>query len=92
MEGVLVAGLLEGEKIAARCRELAISRRTGYKIFDRYKESGIPLSIVLLLRAIAVYSRVFAQQEKPGPISASRRRPRLRRRYRRALEWSLSAA
>ncbi|HEX4074399.1 MAG TPA: IS481 family transposase [Candidatus Acidoferrales bacterium] len=36
-----VARLLEGETMAALCREFAISRKTGYKIFDRYKESGL---------------------------------------------------
>src|SRR5258708_30849379 len=36
-----VARLLEGEKMAALCREFVISRKTGYKIFDRYKESGL---------------------------------------------------
>jgi transposase InsO family protein len=36
-----VARLLEGEEMAALCREFAISRKTGYKIFDRYKESGL---------------------------------------------------
>jgi putative transposase len=36
-----VARLLEGEKMASLCREFAISRKTGYKVFDRYKESGL---------------------------------------------------
>jgi transposase len=36
-----VARLREGEKMAALCREFAISRETGYKIFDRYKEFGL---------------------------------------------------
>jgi putative transposase len=36
-----VARLLEGEKMAAVCREFGISRKTGYKIFDRYKECGL---------------------------------------------------
>ena len=36
-----VARLLDGEKMAALCREFAISRKTVYKIFDRYKESGL---------------------------------------------------
>lgn len=36
-----VGRLLEGEEMAALCREFAISRKTGYKIFDRYKESGL---------------------------------------------------
>jgi transposase len=36
-----VARLLEGEKMAALCREFDISRKTGYKIFERYKNCGI---------------------------------------------------
>ena len=36
-----VARLLEGEQMAVLCREFGISRKTGYKIFDRYKECGI---------------------------------------------------
>ena len=33
-----VARLLEGEPMTEMCREFGISRKTGYKIFDRYKE------------------------------------------------------
>ena len=36
-----VARLLDGEKMAPLCREFGISRKTGYKIFERYKDSGI---------------------------------------------------
>jgi putative transposase len=36
-----VARLLEGEKMAALCREFDISRKTGYKIFSRYKSCGM---------------------------------------------------
>lgn len=36
-----VARLLEGEKMAALCREFGISRKTGYKFFSRYKDSGL---------------------------------------------------
>jgi len=36
-----VARLLDGEKMAELCREFNISRKTGYKIFDRYKGSGL---------------------------------------------------
>jgi transposase InsO family protein len=35
-----VAKLLEGEAMSEVCREFGISRKTGYKIFNRYKESG----------------------------------------------------
>jgi len=36
-----VARLLEGEKMAPLCAEVGISRKTGYKIFDRYKDCGV---------------------------------------------------
>ena len=36
-----VARLLEGEKMAVLCREFDISRKTGYKLFSRFKNSGI---------------------------------------------------
>jgi putative transposase len=36
-----IARLLEGEKMAPLCREFGISRVTGYKIFNRYKECGL---------------------------------------------------
>jgi transposase InsO family protein len=35
-----IARLLEGESMSDLCREAGISRKTGYKIFDRYKEEG----------------------------------------------------
>src|SRR5690606_38673160 len=36
-----VARLLEGEGMSEVCRDFGISRKTGYKIFNRYKEDGI---------------------------------------------------
>jgi putative transposase len=36
-----VARLLAGEKMALLCREFGISRKTGYKIFNRYKDTGL---------------------------------------------------
>jgi putative transposase len=36
-----VARLLEGEKMAPLCGEFGISRKTGYKIFERYKDCGV---------------------------------------------------
>ncbi len=36
-----VARRLAGEAMADLCREFGISRKTGYKIFDRYQECGI---------------------------------------------------
>lgn len=36
-----VARLLEGEKMAALCREFEISRQTGHKFYKRYKDLGL---------------------------------------------------
>lgn len=36
-----VARLLEGERMSSVCREFGISRKTGYKIFNRYRDTGI---------------------------------------------------
>ena len=36
-----VARILEGEKMASLCREFGISRPTGYKIFNRYRNLGL---------------------------------------------------
>ena len=36
-----VARLLDGEQMASLCREFGISRKTGYKIFNHYKECGL---------------------------------------------------
>ena len=36
-----VARLLDGEGMSDVCREFGISRKTGYKIFNRYKDDGL---------------------------------------------------
>jgi transposase InsO family protein len=36
-----VARLLEGEGMTEVCRDFGVSRKTGYKIFNRYKEEGL---------------------------------------------------
>ncbi len=36
-----IARVLDGEKMAGLCREFGISRKTGYKILNRYKNCGI---------------------------------------------------
>ncbi len=57
-----VARLLEGEGMSDVCREFGISRKTGYKIFNRYKEDG--------LEALADRSRrpVRYANQLPGQI------------------------
>ena len=36
-----IARLLDGEGMSAVCREFGISRKTGYKIWDRYRQDGL---------------------------------------------------
>ena len=36
-----LARVLDGEPMTEVCRDFGISRKTGYKIFDRYKEHGL---------------------------------------------------
>jgi putative transposase len=36
-----IAGLLDGEKMAVLCRRFGVSRKTGYKILDRYNSCGL---------------------------------------------------
>ena len=36
-----VLRLMDGESMASPCREFGISRVTGYKIYERYKECGL---------------------------------------------------
>jgi putative transposase len=36
-----VIRLKDGETMASLCREFGISRKTGYKIFERYEQCGL---------------------------------------------------
>jgi putative transposase len=36
-----IARLLDGEKMAAVCRDFHVSRKTGYKILNRYNSCGL---------------------------------------------------
>jgi hypothetical protein len=36
-----IARLLDGETMTSLCTEFGISRKTGYKIYDRYKDCGL---------------------------------------------------
>ena len=84
-----VARLLDGEKMAALCREFGISRKTGYKIYHRYKDCGLE---GLTDRSRRPYRQanqlpmqiekliVRLKKEKPS-WGAPKIRERLRRRY-----------
>jgi putative transposase len=68
-----VARLLEGEKMAPLCVEFGISRKTGYKIFDRYKDSG--------LEALSDRSRRPYRQANRLPTPVEATIVRLKREY-----------
>src|SRR5947208_15005140 len=68
-----VARLLEGEKMAPLCAECGISRKTGYKIFDRYKDTGVTAFTDRSRRPYRQANRV------PAPIEATI--VRLKREY-----------
>ena len=68
-----VARLLEGEKMAPLCAEFGISRKTGYKIFDRYKDSG--------LEALSDRSRRPYRQANRLPTPVEATIVRLKREY-----------
>ncbi len=59
-----VARLLEGEGMSEVCRDFGISRKTGYKIFNRYKDDG--------LEALSDRSRrpVRYANQLPDPVEA----------------------
>jgi len=44
-----VIRLQEGESMAFLCREFGISRKTGYKILDRYKERESEFTLAMML-------------------------------------------
>jgi putative transposase len=58
-----VARLLEGEKMAPLCAEFGISRKTGYKIFDRYKDCGLSALTDRSRRPLRQANRLPAQLE-----------------------------
>jgi Helix-turn-helix domain len=56
-----IARLLEGEAMSDVCREFGVSRKPGYKIFDRYKEHGLEAlsdrSSCTMIMGISIWSR-----------------------------------
>src|SRR5215813_11265578 len=72
-----VARLLDGEPMTQVCRDFGISRKTGYKIFDRYKEHGLealcdrsrrPVKFANQLPARRASSPSSVRSRHPGPL------------------------
>ena len=84
-----VARRLDGEKMAALCAEFGISRKTGYKIYDRYKDCGVEGLTDRSRRPyrhanqlpIAVETLIVALKREYPNWGAPKIRERLRRRW-----------
>ena len=60
-----VARLLDGESMTEVCREFGISRKTGYKIFTRYKDQGLEALTRPVAAAGALRQPAAAPDRKP---------------------------
>src|SRR5262245_32272681 len=69
-----VARLLDGEAMTDLCREFGISRKTGYKIFDRYKEHGLEALTDRSRRPIR-YANQLPSQVESLIVSLKRNKP-----------------
>jgi len=66
-----VARVLDGEAMSDVCRSFGISRKTGYKIFNRYKEHGLEALTDRSRRPVRYANQLLAQVE--ALIVASKR-------------------
>ena len=69
-----VARLLEGEQMSHLCREFGISRKTGYKIFERYKEHGLEALTDRSRRPVR-YANQLPQQLEAAIVRLKRDKP-----------------
>ena len=80
-----VARLLDGEAMSDVCREFGISRKTGYKMFERYREEG-PVALADRSRRPVRYANQLPAQVE-SLIVASKRRSRTGAPARSASSW-----
>jgi transposase InsO family protein len=69
-----VSRLVEGESMSDVCREFGISRTTGYKIFERYKEDG-PVALCDRSRRPIRYANQLPEQIEKLVVSCKREKP-----------------
>src|SRR5258708_5495631 len=69
-----VARVLDGEAMTEVCREFGISRKTGYKIFDRYKEHGLEALSDRSRRPVR-YANELPQQDETLIVRLKREKP-----------------
>ncbi|MBW7848851.1 MAG: transposase [Bacteroidales bacterium] len=69
-----VARLLEGEPMTDVCRDFGISRKTGYKLFERYKEDG-PVALCDRSRRPVRYANQLPAQLERLIVSSKKEKP-----------------
>ena len=69
-----VAWLLDGEAMSEVCRAFGISRKTGYKIFERYKEHGLEALTDRSRRPVR-YANQLPRQIESLIVAAKRDKP-----------------
>jgi transposase-like protein len=69
-----VARRLEGESMSDLCREFGISRKTGHKIFNRYKEEGV-ISLCDRSRRPVRYANQLPGQIEQAIVQAKKDKP-----------------
>lgn len=69
-----VARLLEGERMTDVCREFGISRKTGYKIFERYQEHGLE-ALTDRSRRPVHYANQLPHQVETAIVALKREKP-----------------
>ena len=73
-----IARRLDGESMTALCAEFGISRKTGYKIYERYQDVG--------LHGLTDRSRRLYRQTNQLPLAIENRAVGARRRAGRAAQ------
>ena len=69
-----VIRLKDGETMASLCREFGISRKTGYKIFERYQQCGVE-GLSDRTRRPFRYANQLPEQVEAAIVSAKREKP-----------------
>src|ERR1051326_5087540 len=69
-----VVRLKDGESMASLCREFNISRKTGYKIFERYEECGLE-GLTDRTRRPFRYANQLPEQLEAAIVRTKRERP-----------------
>ena len=69
-----VIRLKDGESMASLCREFGISRKTGYKIFERYEECGLE-GLSDRTRRTFRYANQLPEQIEAAIVAAKREKP-----------------